>query len=227
MKKEKNNFFIYAIREILLVVIGILIAVTINNWNEKRQQNKELSHILLNIKEDIKNDIEKIDTVLEGYEKRKLVFDNILNSKFSVKDYEENPKLGFILLGYPEISFSKRGVSILEKFNGNIGINKEAVSQEIIEFYNEQLWEIKVDDELRAEDFKENFKYWKNNTEWWSDYVSLKITEDFIKYAINSKDYKNRVATARFYAYQVYLPEIKKFKKKGLEIIKNIEQIEN
>lgn len=227
MEKEKNNFILYAIREIFLVVIGILIAVSINNWNEARKQHKELTSILLNIKEEIQNDIEKIDEVLLSYENNKPVFDNILTSKYTAQDYEANPVIGFLILGFPEISFSKRGVSMLEKFNGNIDAKRELLTQEIVEFYNEQLWEIKVDDELRAEDFKENFSYWKNNTEWWSDYVQLKLNEDFINYAVNSKDYQNRVATAQFYAYKVYLPEIEKFKTRGLELIKKIEETQN
>lgn len=48
MEKGKTNFVIYALREILLVVIGILIAVSINNWNEERKQHKELTNILSN-----------------------------------------------------------------------------------------------------------------------------------------------------------------------------------
>ncbi|MFH4967884.1 DUF6090 family protein [Gaetbulibacter sp. M240] len=31
-----RNYFLYAIGEIILVVIGILIALQINNWNEAR-----------------------------------------------------------------------------------------------------------------------------------------------------------------------------------------------
>jgi len=47
----------YAIGEIVLVVIGILIALQINNWNEKRKNNatqiKYLEGLFLNIEEDI------------------------------------------------------------------------------------------------------------------------------------------------------------------------------
>ncbi len=35
----------YAIGEILLVVIGILIALQINNWNEHRKENQKSKHI--------------------------------------------------------------------------------------------------------------------------------------------------------------------------------------
>ncbi len=44
MEKNKTGKYLkYAIGEILLVVIGILIALSINNWNQKKQlSNKEL-----------------------------------------------------------------------------------------------------------------------------------------------------------------------------------------
>ncbi len=106
-------------------------------------------------------------------------------------------------------------------------MEKEQLVQELIEFYTEQLWEIKVDDQIRADDFKENFSHWKENYDWWFDYVQLNINEEFITYALESQDYKKRVATAQFYAYTVYLPEIGEFKDKGLELIKKIEMYKN
>ena len=39
MKKNKTGKYLkYAIGEIILVVIGILIALSINNWNETRKE---------------------------------------------------------------------------------------------------------------------------------------------------------------------------------------------
>ena len=41
----KNNkvtaYLLYAIGEIVLVMIGILLALQVNNWNEKRKQKTE------------------------------------------------------------------------------------------------------------------------------------------------------------------------------------------
>ena len=41
---EKNfmRFLRYATGEIILVVIGILIALQINNWNEERQEQRQI-----------------------------------------------------------------------------------------------------------------------------------------------------------------------------------------
>jgi len=42
MENKTSKYFKYAIGEILLVVIGILIALQINNWNEKRLKQEQL-----------------------------------------------------------------------------------------------------------------------------------------------------------------------------------------
>ena len=48
-----GKYFKYAIGEIILVVFGILIALQINNWNEKRKSTLQEITILRNIQEDI------------------------------------------------------------------------------------------------------------------------------------------------------------------------------
>jgi hypothetical protein len=219
------NYIAYAIGEIVLVVIGILIAVSINNWNENRKKNSELNQLLVKVKEDLITDLTKIDEVVKYYENKKPVFEKVLNSQYTIEDYNNNPNIALLIFGYPELALNQRGVSLLEDFRGHIATDKEKLVQELINFYKEQLWEIKVDDELRSMDYKENFTYWKNNTDWWLDYVQLKVNKEFIEYALKSRDYKTRVATAEFFAYKVYLPELSKFKQKGLELIDKIEKV--
>ena len=46
MEKKTSKYFKYAIGEIVLVVIGILIALQINNWNEQEKENEFEKKIL-------------------------------------------------------------------------------------------------------------------------------------------------------------------------------------
>ncbi len=56
-----SKYLIYAIGEIFLVVIGILIALQINNWNEKRKQTNNELNLLVSLRADLKfNQIEVI-----------------------------------------------------------------------------------------------------------------------------------------------------------------------
>ena len=60
-----SKYVIYAIGEILLVVLGILIALSINTWNEDRKDNNLAKIYLLGISEDLDKDILGIDNIIK------------------------------------------------------------------------------------------------------------------------------------------------------------------
>ena len=53
---KTGKYVQYAIGEILLVVIGILIALSINNWNENRKTEKEIQNLLAALRTDLIQD---------------------------------------------------------------------------------------------------------------------------------------------------------------------------
>ena len=60
-----TQYLRYAIGEILLVVIGILIALQVNNWNEQRKQRAKEVHYLVKLKNDLKLNIDEIGRYVE------------------------------------------------------------------------------------------------------------------------------------------------------------------
>lgn len=59
-----SRYLIYAIGEILLVVIGILIALQINNWNEKKITNAYELRLLKGLHSSIENEIDDWNFIL-------------------------------------------------------------------------------------------------------------------------------------------------------------------
>jgi hypothetical protein len=60
---DDNMFFKYAryaIGEIVLVVVGILIALQLNNWNEERKRSSQEHSILLSLKSDFEDSKERL-----------------------------------------------------------------------------------------------------------------------------------------------------------------------
>ena len=53
---KTSKYFKYAIGEILLVVIGILIALQINTWNEQRKQQITVNKLFQNLESSLKTD---------------------------------------------------------------------------------------------------------------------------------------------------------------------------
>jgi hypothetical protein len=68
-KNKTGKYLLYAIGEIVLVVIGILIALSINNWNIKQIDKKTERVVLQNIREEIQLDILDMNWNLEMHQK--------------------------------------------------------------------------------------------------------------------------------------------------------------
>jgi len=69
MENKTGKYFKYAIGEIILVVIGILIALQINNWNENRKKTKEIESLMEVFENELNKNIEACNEFIEyGYE---------------------------------------------------------------------------------------------------------------------------------------------------------------
>jgi len=80
-----SKYILYAIGEIILVVIGILIALQINNANEVRKERAKEVHYLKNIKTDLQLNIDNIETFIETRNKQ------ILSASTVLEYYEGKP----------------------------------------------------------------------------------------------------------------------------------------
>jgi len=65
-QNKTGKYFKYAIGEIILVVIGILIAISINNWNEDRKDQLRLKNHYVELINELNNDIDNLKSVIEN-----------------------------------------------------------------------------------------------------------------------------------------------------------------
>ena len=64
MENNTSKYFKYAVGEIILVVIGILIALQINNWNENKKVKEKERQVLTEIISDLEFTILDLDRVI-------------------------------------------------------------------------------------------------------------------------------------------------------------------
>jgi competence protein ComGC len=62
---KTSKYFKYAIGEIVLVVIGILIALQINNWNENRQERQQEQVLLKQLQSEFQSNLDQLDEKIE------------------------------------------------------------------------------------------------------------------------------------------------------------------
>lgn len=90
---KTTNYLKYALGEIILVVIGILIALQVNNWNETRKIRQEQLSFLNTLKEDLNNDLAQLDRIL-AFQKEKLKTINELKEHILIgEDYDKIEQL--------------------------------------------------------------------------------------------------------------------------------------
>lgn len=96
---SENNFrkyLLYAIGEIVLVVIGILIALQINNWNEERKANKKEYLILNELLNSINKDFKAYEDFLTPrIERKKSGLDSLQTYVFHKKFINDSLFLDF------------------------------------------------------------------------------------------------------------------------------------
>ena len=68
MENKTGKYLKYAIGEIVLVVIGILIALQINNWNNTRIENNRVTAFTQKLKIQIENNITRINEKIKQHE---------------------------------------------------------------------------------------------------------------------------------------------------------------
>ncbi|WP_162920003.1 DUF6090 family protein [Hanstruepera ponticola] len=133
MSENKTGKYIkYAIGEIVLVVIGILIALQINNWNESRKKIQLEISILKDIKSDLKDNISNLT---EGIKHTKSSLSN--NTKI-IEFYENKTPFNDSLLvyfsnfsGYWDPDFTYAGFENLKSIGVNL-ISSTPLRREII-----------------------------------------------------------------------------------------------
>lgn len=76
-KQQTAKYFKYAIGEIILVVIGILIALQVNNWNETRLEQKRIKQYAKSLIQDLKSDIDMLKVSQFQAEKKHRYIDSL------------------------------------------------------------------------------------------------------------------------------------------------------
>ena len=74
MKNNTGKYLKYALGEILLVMIGILLALQVNNWNEQRKDLLEEQKILAQLKIEYEKNLLQLDEKMSMHDNIVLTF---------------------------------------------------------------------------------------------------------------------------------------------------------
>lgn len=73
-----TRYLVYAFGEILLVVIGIFLAVQVNDWNESRKGQRIVASNTAILIENLETDLEKVKNVMVSIDSERTVLNNFI-----------------------------------------------------------------------------------------------------------------------------------------------------
>ena len=181
-KLANDNQFLkysrYAIGEIVLVVIGILIALQINNWNEERKNVVSENQYYCLILDDLKMDYNKIqELIVASDDKVKVSKELLLELNSGKKD--KNFLLNKFLKAFRGEAFVSRNVTFNDLVSsGNIRLLKDdKIKNSLIQLYSEL--------ENKLSHLKQN------NQE--SSKQAFNLVNSSIEFGLSEFDYVNRL----------------------------------
>jgi hypothetical protein len=132
----------YAIGEIVLVVIGILIALSINNWNTAQKNEIEVLNYLTNLREALNKDITSLETNLSFNKTRlKGIFYILEHSDLNTQTFTElewvdvskNDNTNLLWTGsFPDSlnqNFTELAFSMLGRGFGGVSFDKSVINE--------------------------------------------------------------------------------------------------
>ncbi|TDQ17030.1 hypothetical protein DFQ04_1678 [Algoriphagus boseongensis] len=143
-----TRYLAYAIGEIVLVVIGILIALQINIQKEAADQKNETKQLLIGIQGDLKLEAERIEFLLTYYGEITDGVQKILLT-YQGKEQHSNENLGkYFLNSFEFRKFSKFNTSYQALYVSGLlqEITDKKLAEDIITYYTKQYleWSLEI-----------------------------------------------------------------------------------
>ncbi len=196
--------------EIFIVIIGILIAIQLNNWNEDRVGAENTKLLFKEVSDELVQNIKNIDRIIDIYILKDSLYFKVLNKRVEYEDYKASPLLfHFALttdgwgivdpLAFEWTSLMDDDFKELLARKDNLTEPQDSIFSELKDLYGKRKIDIDINDKT-IYDTHLNFRdKLKNELPWWSDYVTNSfVTDEMIQYALDDPFYLNQLSELRF-----------------------------
>ncbi|WP_162919992.1 hypothetical protein [Hanstruepera ponticola] len=226
MENKTGKYFKYAIGEIVLVMIGILLALQVNNWNEQRKLVQKEVQVLIALKEDIETNINNLNEGIRVV--NQLKNNNLQVIKFFEQKtpYEESMIQYFSnFLGIWDPDFSYASYENLKSQNLDLISNRD-LRQTIVNLFDVEMDMLDIAEMERIHILFENMIVPIQKKYFYRDYTS-KMPWPYVP-----MNYSNMIEDMEFYAVCTEIAyrqtrSIERFKEFNIMSASVIEQIDS
>lgn len=221
-----GKYLLYAIGEIVLVVIGIIIALNLNNRNEQRKKEAEVEIIFGEIMEDLISDIEESTMPMKYFSVRDSVIRLILSDDVNYDDYRYGkvPYLHVLLNFHNPVNLTQNAYNNLINDLDIVPDKFKPVIKDLEVLYSYYKDFVVAANNEMADFIAENQKFGMKNYPWWYIRNETELNQS-IEFKLKDWRYKNLVSEYRNLSIGNQLRMSIMYRNKAIECYKKIAKL--
>ena len=228
-----GRYIIYALGEILIVIIGILLAIRINTWNNELTAKKHLAEVYNQIQKDLVIDTLSINEVINYYREKDKRIQDILDKKIKPSFYnsitshniKEYSICRLETASWELFKPMTKGYNLLTNSGLINTISKDSLSDVINNFYINELSSVETFNLKISNLVYENIKVYEQYS-WFADWANNNYNKDYLTFVFEGETYRNQLVRNRIYTVKNYVTNLERYKIKSINILNSISEIQ-
>jgi hypothetical protein len=219
-----GRYLSYAIGEIVLVVIGILIALYIKGEYQEAEKNDELELIGLQIISDLRRDTADVSMLMEMHEPLEKHFLGIMSKRYTYDSLKACGPCPYLISSVTPFEPTQNGFIMLKEWRSNFNTSGDSLIHDTKLFYAQTIPTMELIMEMLKDEVKASLSDWRDHQAWYSEWVQGIRSESMYEYMANDPFYRNKVANFYLLTYGNYLVGLSQYKEAATELADRWEQ---
>ena len=227
-KSQLRKYIGYAVSEVLLVIIGILIAVSLNNANERRKERAEINSLLRLVQAELNANIEQIDNLYLYYGDKDSLIYTFLNEAVPSKTMDDRfvGIFASMTMNYSSMEVQSDAYEALMKKAEYFPKDYSELIQKLKLIYGQDKKNIEKILTLINESISEKIDYLSNSQSWYTDFFYRSILSPDVKpFILSDIRFINKVSDYVNLSSGNLLPTTMNHKKRAVEAYRQIETL--
>lgn len=226
-----KRYLIYAIGEIFLIVLGILLALYINNRNIDSQYQKRIDNNILRVYDELEKNIDDARFTIKNLQYKDSLIYLFMNDSLSKKDYYENLNLPYLIVQTHPVGIEDAAYQNLLSLNISDNRYKDDLVNQLKELYSLKDGIESLNDKMSNFVYDKSIPLLAKNIDSFGDLTySSVIKKDALNYLMTSSEYRSYVGQYAIVAIRNLLQETENFYRKAIRSYNEIStqyQLEN
>lgn len=227
-KNKVSQYLIYALGEVLLVIVGILIAVNLNNANERRKEREEINNLLRQVQTELDTNVRRIDSFYLYYSTKDSLVYTFLNEVIPSQELDDR-FLGLytsMILNYRTIEIEVDAYTALMKKAEYFPEEYTTLIQNLKSLYRQSKEGIEVSLSLIIDNIDQGIDYLSDTQPWYTDFFYRgKVPEEVKTFILTDTKYINKYTDYVNLSSQNMIPSVLSFKNRAVLAYRQINDL--